>query len=345
MPAPYSSQRQNRHRWWLKPTLGAPVFPTLLQNRLVGAYLFNDGAGQRIHNAAEAHEYGTHTGATFGNFVPAPKMGSALSFGSTYVELAPSARQRQIVKNFTIMARVYLTDLTAQRSIYSHASGVVSHKSVKSLITQTTNGLLRYYSSDNTGAESFIESTLAVSANTWCDVAVTVNEAASSVMFVKDGVPNTVALSFTLTTTPDTTAETRIGYTNNGFFSHWAGQMEYVYVWDIALPLDEIRRIQQNPQDVIRPHPRMQFPQDPIVAIIQSVDTWRYKPIIMWRPHVKPLPYTSWQGWPVPEAPISSEGISAAVLDAGYGVAVSEDAHTYDAVVVEGSYGTAIESR
>lgn len=349
MPAPYSSQRQNKHRWWLKPPSGASVFPTLLQNRLVGAYLFNEGAGLRIHNAAELHEFGTITGVTAGPFVPSPKFGSAMDFvaaSTTHVALGTPPRQKSVVKDFTIIARVYLRDLTAQRAIYSQATGVTANQSVKSLIVQTTNGRLRYYGSDNTGAESFIESSaLTVSANTWCDVALVVNSAATNVMFVKDGVPENVALSFTLTTTPDSTANARIGYTANGFFSSWDGYMEYVYVWDIALPLEEIRRIQRDPQNVIRPHPRIQFPRDPIVAIIQAVDTWRYKPLIMWREKVKPKPYTSWEGWPVPEAPLSGDGLDSIVIDGGYGAAVSADAYSYDATVVEGDYGAEIVSR
>jgi len=353
VPAPYNGIRINRHQWTLEPVAGS-TRGGIRAPGLVGCYLFNNGASHstsatRLLNEAVDGEVGTILNTTAASWQKAAH-GFALDFapsGPVYVELGTPTTQKSIHKNYSILARLILDDDSADRVIYSQASGGAAHQNVKSLIVMTTTRKLRLYGSDSTGAEFFTESSaLTVPLSTWTVVGAAMDKGGDNVTFYVDGSTETIATATTVSTTPDTTATIRIGYTARGLWSHWDGRIDWLLIWNTKIPLPILREVHKGgPWGLLRPHPRMQFPQDPIVAIIQSVDTWRYKPIIMWRPHVRPLPYMSWEGWPVPEAPISSEGVIAAVLDSNYGVAISEDAHTYDAVVVEGNYGAAIESR
>lgn len=308
----------------------------------------NEGSGSVMQNSAFVNEPMTLVNSTSTSWVLLPYTGRGIDFatsGPTYISIGTPVFQASLVKDLTIMARVYLRDSTQHRIIYAQNGGATTHQSVKSLTVKDSTGKLRFYTSDNTGAEQFVEtSTLSLSTNTWYDVAVVIARDASKATFFVNGVSEDVTMSFTQTATPDSTVSCRIGSSVSGLFSTWDGYMEYCYVWSAALSHLQVREVMAEPLNVIRPARRLQFPIDPLLSIVRSVDSWHFKPPILWRKKVKPKPYQLWGSFPVPEAPVFAENLECSVLDLNYGATVEADPYTYDTTVLDLGYGATVET-
>lgn len=312
------------YRWGYQsePVPGQPLWRAHpICQGLVAAYYFNGLSPTLINYATD--ETAPLNQWTFSDRIPS-QFGYAYNFRPTsnnWVNQGTPLLQKSLTRNFTIQARVYLEDDTIIRSIYSQELGTTGSETVKSFVVNATDRRLRYYTSNDAFNRTFVESTLALSLNTWHTVAITVNKEATSATFYLDGQSQVVNFGFVVSNLPVTTVDCILFDTSGAFYASWDGPVDHLWMWDRALSREELRDLRDLPFLLSAPHAIANLPDVGAVPR-ETVGVWSPPATTRWKARGPAPAFTFWDVQPVNPG-VLSDYVSDVAND-NYGAEVTE---------------------
>lgn len=247
-----------------------------LCRNLVAAYFFNDFT--TFLNYATGETCSMNGGFSLANRITSDT-GYAYDFqsGSTnYLAQGAPYHQKSLVKDYTILVRARLDNDSVDRALYSQASATTTHRSVKSLIVRATTRRLSYLTSNAYGDEiAFDFTTTTVPLNTWFTVILNVisDNAGTQVIVWTDSASESGSTT-SLTSTPDTTVECRIGASQRAGLSPWDGPMDHLFLWNETLVQNDLRDLRALPF-LIGPPTMRPIMYDYFQSVRNSVQEWQ----------------------------------------------------------------------
>ncbi len=216
-----------------------------LARGLVGAWLMNEGSGQKICDLSGNQNTGTF--AT-GSYLPAwtqGKFGFALKFdGGDYIDCATPSTLNSLQVPMTISGWFKQNNTTGNQVIFGQYNAPTNHKLIKMI--RVESGTLKYYTSASNGAYQSC-GTLTPTVTNWHFFAIVVSGGISSpiVTIYLDSASQSSSLS-ALSSTPDTTVPVHIGNDNRDW-TGINGLIDNLLIYNRVLSAAEVAKLYCEP--------------------------------------------------------------------------------------------------